>query len=217
MVNVPVDINWMLYMGKVMYYLGYFLLTAVMISVLFLVYHFIQFNIKAEVFTLYGSGKDGVYSFSKPKNNRVKWVKDKTAWRSMYPMFNKKDIEPFDQEFVYPGKRIKVFDFNGEWIPGRINIEQDEETLRAEISPIPYYVRNWQSLKHKEHAQEFAEHNFWEDNKYFFMVIITAGLCLVMVGLTVYFTYNYATGGLNAATSLADSLRNFNTIPGVPS
>jgi hypothetical protein len=176
MVNVPVDINWMLYMGKVMYYLGYFLLTAVMISVLFLVYHFIQFNIKAEVFTLYGSGKDGVYSFSKPKNNRVKWVKDKTAWRSMYPMFNKKDIEPFDQEFVYPGKRIKVFDFNGEWIPGRINIEQDEETLRAEISPIPYYVRNWQSLKHKEHAQEFAEHNFWEDNKYFFMVIITAGL-----------------------------------------
>ena len=204
-----------MYISKIMYWVGYVLLIIVILGLFVAIYFFLQFNIKAEVYTLYGSGKDGVYSFSKPVRNRVRWINKKTAWRAIFPLFNKKDIEPFDQEYIYPGKNIKAFDFNGEWIPGRINIKQNEDTLKAEINPIPYYVRNWQSLKHKEHAQEFAEHNWWADNKYFFMVIITAGLCLVMVGVTVYFTYNYATGGLNAANGIADALRNFNTIPGV--
>jgi len=214
-VNIPIDVNWMMYISKIMYWVGYVLLIIVILGLFVAIYFFLQFNIKAEVYTLYGSGKDGVYSFSKPVRNRVRWINKKTAWRAIFPLFNKKDIEPFDQEYIYPGKNIKAFDFNGEWIPGRINIKQNEDTLKAEINPIPYYVRNWQSLKHKEHAQEFAEHNWWADNKYFFMVIITAGLCLVMVGVTVYFTYNYATGGLNAANGIADALRNFNTIPGV--
>lgn len=182
---------------------------------LVVVYYLFSFNIKAEVYKLYGSGRDGIYSFSKPQKNRVKWVKRKTAWRAMKPFFNKKDIEPFDQEYIYPGNTIKAFEFNGEWVPGRINIREDEETLKAEINPIPYYVRNWQSLKHKEHAQEFAEHNWWADNKYFIMVLVTAGLCLLMVGITVYFTYNYATGGTEAAAGLTDALKNFNTIGGI--
>jgi len=92
----------------------------------------------------------------------------------MYPLFNKKDIEPFDQEFVYPGKQIYVFDLNGAWIPGRININKTEGKLRAEINPVPYYVRNWQSLEHKKNAQEFSEHDFWAENKIFYYAFINS-------------------------------------------
>lgn len=209
------NIDWAGITANLMYWLGYGLLIILVMGFLIVLFMLSSYNIKVKEYKLYGSGKDGVYAFAKPKNNRVKWVAKRTAWKSLFPLFNKNKREPFDQEYIYPGNNVIAFNFNGEWVPGRININRDEKTLRAEINPVPYYVRNWQSLKYKEHAQEFAEHNFWEDNKYFFMVIITAAICLVMVGLTVYFTYKYATSGLGTVSGLTNALQNFNTIGGI--
>ena len=104
---------------------------------------------------MFGSGKDGVFSIGKKKKNRFKWIKKRTAWKPMLPLFNKQEVEPFDSEYIYPGNQVYAFCLNGEWIPGRVNIDKDEDTIRAEINPVPYYVRNWQSLQHKKNAQEF--------------------------------------------------------------
>lgn len=227
MALIPVEIAWAPIITKVVYWLGYFLVMALFLGAMVVMYFLMQFRIKAETFVLYGSGQKGQFSFSKPKKNRIKKMRNGSSWRALFPLFNKKDIEPFQQEFIYPGNMVKAFIFNDEWIPARINILGEGEMvgqgkgkpkaldLSAQISPVPHYVRNWQSIKHKEHAQEFAEHNFWEDNKYFFMVLLTASLCLVMVGLTVYFTYNYATGGLNAVSGLTEAIRGFNTAGGI--
>ena len=200
---------------QVLFWVGYGLIGLLVLGVLVVIYYLLSFNVKANTWNLYGSGKDGVFSVSKQKWNRLKWINKKTAWRPLFPLFNKMELEPFDSEYVYPGKQVYAFVLNDKWMPGRINIDNTEETIRCEVNPVPYYVRNWQSLQHKKNAKEFAEHNFWEDNKYFFMVIVTAVLCLVMVGVTVYFTYKFATGGNAAMSNLANALRGFNTIPSI--
>jgi len=206
--------NWAGMAGKVVLYLGYILFGGLITGVIGAIFYVLSFNVKADTWQLFGSGKDGQFAIGKKKKNRIKWVKKRTAWRAMMPLMNKKDIEPFDSEYVYPGNQVYSFILNNEWIPGRVNINKDEATIRGEINPVPYYVRNWQSLEHKKNAQEFAEHNFWEDNKYFFMVIATAALCLAMVGVTVYFTYKFSTGGTAAMSNLASAISNFNVIPG---
>jgi hypothetical protein len=152
-----------------------------------------------------------VFSVGKEKNNRFKWIKNKTAWKKLWPLFNKNEIEPFDSEYMYPGNKVYAFDFNGVWIPGRINIGKTEEKFRAEINPVPHYVRNWQSLQYKKHAQEFAKHNFWEDNKQFIMAVVTVAICCAVCLGTIYFTYEFGVGGVENAGNLADALNNFGT------
>lgn len=200
--------------SKIFWWIGWSLAGLLLVGAMFCIFMYLQFNIKVDVWKLYGSGNEGQYSIGKKKKNRVRWIKKRSAWKALFPLFNKKEYEPFDPEFMYPGKQIYVFDLGTKWIPGRLNINKDKDTMKAEINPVPHSIRNWQSLEHKKNAIEFAEHNFWEDNKYFFMVLATAFLCLVMVGLTVYFTYKFASGGNAAMSSLTSAIQNFNTIPG---
>lgn len=201
-------------MGQTVYWFGIFLIAIVLIIVMVLIYYFTGFPIKATVFPLYGSGKDGVLAPGMMKKNRVKWVNHRTAWRSMFPLFNRVDREPFDSEYLYPGKgkkgkNIYVFEFNDTWSPGRINIDQSEDAIRAEINPVPYYIRNWQSLQHKKNAMEFAKSGFWEENKGFFITLGVVLFCCVLCGATVYLTYKYAAGGRQDARMIADAIRGF--------
>ena len=209
-----ISINLAGQISQIIYYLGIILGSGLSIGTLYAVYYVSRFRIKATVFPLFGSGKDGVFSFGKPKMNRVRWVNNHTAWRSLFPLFNKKDKEPFDPEMVYPGNRIYVFALGEEWSPGRINIKQTEDEIRGEVNPVPHYVRNWQSLQHKKNAMEFAQHSFWEDNKTFIMTIVCVAICAALCLTTVYFTYKFTTTGVQQAGNVADAIRNFGSIAG---
>jgi len=207
-----ISVNIAGYLSQIMYWTGIILASAASIGVLYFIYHTMSFKIKATVFPLYGSSKDGMFSFGQPKNNRIKWVNKRTAWRSLWPLFNKVDREPFDSEMIYPGNRIYVFSLNDEWSPGRINIKQTENEIRGEINPVPFVVRNWQSLTHKKNAIEFAEHSFWEDNKYFIMGVVSVLICCALCLATIYFTYKFTTGGVQASQALTEAIKNFGSI-----
>ena len=192
---------------------GIFLLAALIITAFVMIYYFTSFPISADVFPMYGSGKDGVLAVGIKKKNKVKWINHRTAWRSMFPLFNKIDRDQFDSEFIYPGKgkkkQVYVFDFNEQWNPGRINIEQTEEEIRSQINPVPYHVRNWQSLQHKKNAQEFAKNGFWEENKSFFTVLAVVAFCCILCGTVIYFTFKYAGGGREDALMIANAIKGF--------
>jgi len=214
---IPIDINWAGMGGvgsTIAFWVGWSLVGVVLLGAMFTVYYMMQFTIKAEIFQLFGSGKDGVFSFAKPKKNRFKWIKKRSAWRPLFPLFNKKEVEPFDSEYIYPGKKVYAFELNDNIIPGRVNINKTEEELRCEINPVPYYVRNWQSLQHKKNAIEYAEHNFWQDNKMLIMGVICVGICCVLCGATIYFTYKFAGGGAEGMNTLANAIKGFGNIPG---
>ncbi|MBU1456908.1 MAG: hypothetical protein KKD01_19510 [Proteobacteria bacterium] len=209
-----ISINLAGYISQIMYWVGIILASAVSIGVIYFIYHSMSFKISATIFPLYGSGKDGVFSVGLPKRNKIKWVNNHTAWKSLWPLFNKKQREPFDSEMIYPGNKIYVFSLNDEWSPGRININQSESQIRAEINPVPFVVRNWQSLEHKKNAMEFAQHNWWEDNKYFMMGVVSVLICCALCLATIYFTYKFTTGGVQASQALTEAIKNFGSIGG---
>lgn len=201
--------------GSVMYWLGYGVLSVLLLGVFGLAYYFLTFNIKVMVFPIYGSSKDGIFSVQKPKKNRVKWINKKTAWRKMWPIFNRQDVEPFDQEFIYPGNRVYAFELNNEWIPGRVNINESEKKLRAEINPVPYFVRNWQGLQYKQNALEYANPGWWDENKHLILGVITVGICMVAMLIAIYFTYQYLAPGRADIAAFTSALSNVNTMPAI--
>ena len=209
-----ISINFAGYLSQIVYWVGVGLASIASLAVLYFIYHMSSFKIKATVFPMYGSGTDGVLSVGKQKSNSIKWVNKHTAWRSLWPLFNKVDREPFDSEYIYPGNRIWVFSLNDEWSPGRININASEGKIRAEVNPVPHYIRNWQSLTHKKIQLEFAQQSFWEQNKMIITTMVCCILILVACIATVYFSYKFSTGGVQAAQGLSEALQNFGSIAG---
>lgn len=214
--GMPIDINVGSYVTQIMFWVGWSILGIILVLIFLAIITYMTHNIKATVFTLYGSGQDGVFSFGKPKKNRIKWSRDRKYWQSLFPLFNKKRREPFDQEFIYPGNEIFVFEINGEWIPGRININKTEDEIRAEVNPIPYYVRNWLAAEDKIDDSEFSKDDFWNNNKMLIMTIIAVAVCCALAGVTIYFTYQFATPGTEAMNNLASSLKNFGNMQARP-
>ena len=201
--------------GSAIYWLGYGLLGLFLILAMFTAYYFLSFNIKATVYPLYGSSKDGIFAVQQPKTNKVKWIKHNTAWRKQWPLFNNKDIEPFDAEYIYPGNRIVAFELNKEWIPGRINVKQGESGLRAEINPVSYAMRNWQCLQYKQNAVEYSNPGWWDENKNFILGILTVAICIAGMLAAIYFTYKYLAPGRADIQAFTAALRTAGTIPAI--
>ncbi|GAH32319.1 unnamed protein product, partial [marine sediment metagenome] len=134
------------------------------------------------------------------------------AWILLYPLFKGREIEPFDDENIYPGKQCYAFRFGENFVPADININKDHTDIR----PIPHHIRQWQKLELKQNELEFQKMGFWEQNKMFFMVVITAALCLGLVGVTVYYTYQFATGGGAKISALTNAINSISTYGGRP-
>jgi hypothetical protein len=201
--------------GGLMYWLGYGLLAVVILLVFAVAYYLLTFDHKVMVFPVYGSGKDGIFSVQKPKSNRIRWIKKQTAWRKLWPLFNNKDIEPFDAEYIYPGKRIYAFELNNEWIPGRVNIDKSEQTMRAEINPVPYFVRNWQGLQYKQNAMEYANPGWWDENKHLVLGVMTVLICIIGMLISIYLTYKYLAPGRADWSQLMGAIGQAGTVPGI--
>jgi len=204
--------------SSAIYWLFWILIAALIVGIFIAGYYYINFNISATIFPIYGSGKDGVFTVGSPKKNKIKALKEGNMWQSLYPLFNKRRREPFDGEYIYHKgnkKTVYVFDFNGEWIPGRININYSEEQIRAQINPVPYWVRNWADAEKRINEIEFAHNDWWAENKSFVYMLISVAICCALCGATIYFTYKFATGGVQNIQGLTNVLKSV-TSTGAP-
>ena len=212
MVSLLENVNFWGAFGSIAKYVLYFLWAMIVIGVGLFFMYVSAFKIKAEVVPLHGSSKNGALSFGRKKKNRFKWVENKTKWKPMYPLFTKTTIEPFDPDYIYQGNKVIAFKLGEDYIPGKYSF--DEKNKHFNLSPVPYYIRNWQSLEYRKNQAEFSQNSFWEQNKYFIMVIIAAAICCAMVLGTAYLSYQFTQQGVAASSSLAESIRNFQVIPG---
>jgi hypothetical protein len=215
MPNIPgIDVTgWIPMIGQIVYWSVYAFIGMIMIGGMYFIYSWITFDHKITIWKLYGSGKDGIFSFDKPKTNKIKWIKKKKAWEMFWPLFNKKEYEPFDSEYIYPGLNCYAFELNNQLIPARINIKETEKTIRAELNPVPYYVRNWQSLEHKKDQVEFAEKDWWQENKGFVYMLVAVAICCTLCGLTIYLSYKFAFDGRQDVQMLTNAIKGFGNIP----
>ena len=208
------NIDWFTIVGQFVYWIVIVIAGLGVSAGGWLLYHFLSFPYKITIWPLYGSGKDGVFSFGKPKANRIKWNKQKNAWIKLLPLFNKKEVEPFDSEYIYPVKNIYAFELNEELMPARININKTEKRIRGEINPVPHAVRNWQSLQHKKNAIEYASEGWWDQNKAYVYMLLAIVFSLALCGVTVWLTYKFASLGRNDISGLTEAIKNIGRIPG---
>lgn len=205
-------------MVQIATWIGWGLLMVFTFAIVYYLFYLLSHPYKLTIWSVYGSGTDGVFSIAKSRKNRARFNKDRTEWVLMWPLFKKKIISPFDSEYIYPGKVCYGFDLNGMIMPGRVNIKQEENEIRGEVNPVPNHVRHWQSLQHKKNAIEYAEKNWWEDNKALVYGVITVFICCALAAATIYFTYQFVgprlDGGIKAAGEVADALNNLGVIPG---
>ncbi len=181
--------------GKILYWVGYGLLGALVVGGLWILYYFLSFKYKMTVIPLYGSGEVGGLAAGKHWIQKVKWNKTKTAWKMLWPLMNKKEVEPFGPEHIYPGNQLYAFKLGEKYIPASLNITKNEnQELNTEINPVPHYIRNWEASEYKKNQEEFVKHNFWEQNKVYILMMVTVGACLILTALTVWWTFKYAGG-----------------------
>jgi len=211
--NIPIDINWASQAANVIYWLGYVVAGIVILGVMYLLSNYIRYQISVTEYPLHGSGEKGKFTVGKKKSNKVMWINSRTAWRPLYPLFNNKEIEPFDPEYIYPGNQITVFNLDGNWIPGEIAIDKSGAEIKVELKPVPYYIRNWQSLQHKKHAREFAKQDWWSENKMLVMAVITVAICCALGAATVWMTYKFAAPSADQISSLTQAISGIGNIP----
>lgn len=197
---------------NMIYYLGLGLFALAFLVIAFFVLYMTSYKYKITYWEVVGNASKGL-TVDQPRKNRARWNKDKTAWQLMYPLFRGKEVEPFNAEHIYPGKSCYAFKFGEALVPAKISVSDKEEGI---ITPIPYHIRNWQKLELKQNELEFAKTGFWENNKAFFMTIICVALCVGLAGVTVYYTYQFATGGRDSMNALTQAINSIATYGGRP-
>lgn len=210
------QINWFEVVGTVAKYVAIVLFMAACIAAAWFATYIGKFKIKALEFPLYASGDSGQYSIGRGKNQRFRWKdKTKTSWVPLLPFGNKIEVEPFSQKYVYDGNRVFCFKYGEKYVPGVINVKKDSEgNIKGDLDIVPHFMRKWQSIMHKQYAQELQKQGFWEENKYFIMGVITVAICCATALATIYISYNMVGASRADMQALTNVIRGLGNIPG---
>lgn len=199
--------------GQAIMVIGYIIFLFIFLAIVGFIGYILTFRYNVTEAIMTGDGNKG-YSVTGFRNNKGKIGKTGTHIKLLYPLFNNKKYLPPQSTQIYANKRIFYFDFTGTKIPGEIKIMN--ENGQPLIFPNRTHLKEFQINMHKEHAREFALTDWWSENKMLIFALVTCIFCLAACGLTVYLTYNFATGGTVAINGLSESIKNIGVVPGVP-
>lgn len=203
--------------SAVMLWSGYILLGGVCIVAALVISYLNSFTYKIKYWTMIGeigdSNSEGL-TIDKLKTNRAKWNKEKSAWILMKPFLSGKTIHPFDARDIYAGNTVYAFKMHEDYIPARILYNNNLKTIS--ISPIPFYIKNWQQIELKQNEIEFAKSGWWEQNKFYLMTIICVGSCLALAAITIYLTFRFATPAKESIQGLTSVIEGLTRMGGKP-
>jgi len=215
MVNLPIDVNIGGLVGQSMYWLGYGLLFFLIMGILGFIVYVSTFKYKVTILERRGSGKTDPqgkeeHFVGKIRTDRAREVK-KDGILTLRLLKSKKSIEPPGYESIYPNNNIFLYKVGPEhFVPVSFNCGNPS----AEFSPLPQNIRYWEQLEIQQGAEDYQKKSVWD--KYSPMLIMsgTVLFCLILVGVTIYYTYQYHQGALQTTSSLVDALRNTATSVG---
>lgn len=148
-------------------------------------------------------GRGDNRGIDRPKFNKFRWNKSKTHWIGLWPLFNKREVEPFSDDYIYPGNNVYAYYMDGEYIPASIKL--GDKNKAGVISPIPYYARRWQFLQLKQNEMEFTKKGWWDENKTYITAIVTVIICGSLCALTVWWSYEYGAQVLGQAKEVGQN------------
>ena len=199
--------------AKTMYWLGYTLLTLLIMGGLFAVFIFMQYKYKVTILMRGGTGsKNEAHAIGRVVKDRAREYRDKNGVTKWKLLFKRKNIQPPDYENIYPGKNLFLYQSGpNSYYPFKLTVSNPS----ASFEPIPHDVNLWTGLELREAAQEYQQPSFWQKYGNVAVMMGTIFFCLILVGVTVYYTYQHANGVSSALGGLTDTLKNVNTIGGV--
>jgi len=183
-------------------------LIGIAIALLFFgVYVYLQYKYKARIFKVVGTGSDQAhYTIGRHRYDMARVLRD-GSWQFL---FSRKNIEPFDNRYIYSGNKIYVYDINGKFMPGQINCGKEGFS----INPVPYHIKKKIELELQQLEQDFAKMDKWEANKLFVYMLIGGGIVIAFAGFVIWLAFMKTDELVPALSDFTSSLSNVNTIPG---
>lgn len=211
MPEIPININWAAYIPDVMYWLGYGLLIIAVLCGLVFLYLMLGYRYKVTIMQRGGSGKGDDHSIVKIKKERAKEIKEDgvSKWKLL---FARKKIQPIEYQYIYPGRNVYLYQSGAE---GYHPVEFKCKNPAGEFNPIPYDVGFLTALELQDAARDYAQNGFWDKYGNVAIMMGTVMFCLILVGVTIYYTYQHANGVTQALSGLTEVVKNTNTIPGI--
>ncbi|MAF36869.1 hypothetical protein CL622_07160 [archaeon] len=214
MPNIPgLDaMNWVGMFDSVLYWMGYGFMMLAIIAIFGVVFIFMQYKYKVTIMQRGGTGqKDEVHSVGRIVRDRAKEYKDKNGVTKWKLLIKRKEIMPIQYDQVLPGRNVFLYHTGASsFFPVKFNCGNPS----ASFEPIPHDINLWTGLELREAAQEYQKKTFWDQYGNVAVMMGTIMFCLILVGVTVYYTYQHANGVTNSLGSLTESLRGITTLRG---
>lgn len=183
--------------NQTMHYFGYFVIAGAAIGIFYAIYTTLQFKYKCEIYIPRNVGGK-TYSIGAIKSTKIRVVKRRgvTKWKFfMKRVF----MQPLEDKYILPGNKVKLFKIGDGFLPASIHISNPAML----IEPIPIDIKLWQSLEISQAAMEY------QDNRSklmpIFVLMGTILFCCILVGVTVWFTYNYAGTVVDAINKVSNT------------
>ena len=185
-------------MPDIMLWLGWGLLIVALGLLFWFAYLWIAYKYKTEIYIRRNTGNSKDFSIGKIKWDLMREVKQGTIvkWKLL---FTRKIIQPIDDKYILPGNKVKLFQTGSDtFFPVDFRCGNPE----AILSPIPLNIKLWQQLETQQAISDTENKSFME--KYGSLVIMstTVLFCLVLVGFTIYYSYQYVNQGFAEVSTI---------------
>ena len=207
MVNLPIDVNMGGLLSQTVYWLGYGLLFFLIIGVIGFIVYVNTFKYKVTILERRGSGKTNAvgkeeHVIGKIRKDKAREIK-KDGIIKLKLFRSKKEIEPPGYESIYPGNHIFLYKIGPEhFVPVSFKCGNPA----ASFEPLPQNIRYWEQLEIQQGAEDYAKKNMWDKYSPALIMSGTVLFCLILVGVTIYYTYQYHNGALQSTNLLVDAL-----------
>ena len=187
-------------MGKLMTYLGYFMLVVVILAVLVFIYYWTQFKYKVTYPILHYDTDGKRLQIIGYKKDYARIIKKRDGSRKTQFLFKRVYTEPLTDEVIKPRNKVQLLRINndGTYTP-MPNVESKDGSFQFEL--IDQQVKTWAILELKETAAANQTDDVVKTILRYTLVaiIISVVVVLLSIWLTLKYTGN-VTDALKAAT-----------------
>jgi hypothetical protein len=210
MVSIPglegVGASMTAWIPQMMNWLMWGLLGFLVLAVIGVGYFWFQYKYKVTIMERRGSGGGDDYYVGKIRSDRARIIKDKAGNEHWKLLFSNKKIPPIPDKFVYGASQIYLFKAAADiFIPMRIQCGNPS----GSFIPIDVDTKMWVMNEMKQAAMDYQAKSAWEQFSPYLVMSGTILFCLALVGVTIWLTFKYAGGGVNAMDRLSNSIQNF--------